>query len=262
MDFGFLTNNFGAIFQGLQGMSLMSEGGDIAAQGANYGGQLAMLGGNFSANLDRAGAKFASDLAIQGGQIGAQYAILGGQLDATQYHMAGAAAMAEANYNAALTQFNTNRQMDALSRQVTDTFTHNQAIQGSAGVSMGSGSYLAVAHAAMSAFERQTTQIFNNSLIQQAGQMYAGKVQQTEAENEANMALYKGQSTAILDNYKASVDSAVSLYQGEAGAQAAQYNAEVTNQMRQYEGEVSQYQAGVARANAIGGAFSSILSGL
>lgn len=248
---GFL-NTFAGIGGAVGALSLMQSGFSMESNAFAQEASLDTIGGNFSASMDIQGSQYASNLALQGGQIAAQFATLGGAMDAQRYRMEGDAAVAEANYNISLNDYNVNRQFDSLQRNMQDVFSSNKAVQGASGLSMGSHSYLAVTNAAMSQYERNIIQLHNNGLIKDNALRYVGQVQQTETENQALTAEYGAKVTSTLANYSAGVASAVDLYQGQAAATAAKYQAKLNAQQAKYQQEQIDYQASQEKTSKIG----------
>lgn len=262
-----------SMIQGFQGLTMISDGADMAVAGANYqaasfrtAGKLAQEGAHYQAEtLRRAG-----DIAIQG--AGYQKNVLeqsktiaqeGGQYTAEVYSNAGSAAIAVANYNRALQEVDTNQALDAMGRQIKNLFSSNQASMGTSGISLGSKSYLAVTSDAMATYERSLVQIRNGALRRQQGIMYEGNLTATEYMNNANAAKYSANiATYNYDNQIASADyqARIAQYSYNNNAIAAEYagaveayNYEAQARQAEYQGEIAEYNAGMQSAQAIGG---------
>lgn len=156
----------------ISGAELADQGGSIAVQGANLTAQAALQGSNYSASV---------------------------------YQAYATSALADSNYNQALQQSQFDRQMDSLSRNISNVTTHNQAVQGASGLGMGSKSFLAVNNQFISNTERQIVQMRNTNLQTQQQIATQGQVQAQMFTNEANAATYSGQVQATEANYQGSI---------------------------------------------------------
>lgn len=269
-----------SMIQGFQGLTMLSQGADLAVQGANYqaatfrtAGRLAVEGAHFqSETLRRAG-----DIALQGAAYQKQVieqaktvSTEGSKYTAQVYSNAGSAAIAVSNYNKALDEVDTNRQLDVMGRQIRNLYSSNTAMQAKSGLGMASKSYLAVTAAAMGNFERQLVGIRSSALQKQQGIMYEGNLKASEYMNHANAAMYEGRiANYNYDNQIAGADYQARIaeysYNNQATAadyagQVEQYNYEAKARQAEYEGRVAEYKAGVQQAQAFGGMVSKAFS--
>ena len=198
------TQLLSSIMKSFSGLTMMSEGIDMISDGANL-----------SAGIYRSSGKAA---------------VQGANFKASVYRQAGQAAVTSANYNIALDEMQTQRQQDALGRQLTDVLSSNSAIAASSGISMSSKSSMMVNNDILSTAERQFVQQRNDANQRQSLLTYQGQLAKMSYENQARAAQYEGQ----------------------VAAQAAE------NQARnaEYQGEVAVYQAKQKRSDMIGGAIT------
>lgn len=280
LDFGSLMSSIGAIGQGVSAIGLENQGAKLAVDGANYSAQafqtagtISIEGGDYTAETLQA----AGDVAEQGAQYqksvlqqAKTQALQGSQYQASIYTSSGAAAIAQSNYNQALDQVNTNRQLDVMGRQVNNLMSTNTASMGSSNLSTGSKSYLQVMSAAMSTFESNVVTIRGNSLNRQAAIRYQGAEAGEQATDNANASIYSGKIAAYnLDNQMVSAQyqADISKYSYNNQAVAARYQASVENYNDQvkaqeavYQGQVASYQEGVQQAQQMGKLAGNIVS--
>ncbi len=260
------------MIQGFQGLTLLQQGADMAVDGANYqastfrtAGSIAVAGASYQADVLRR----SGDIAIQGAayqkqvlQQAQEVAKEGGNYSAEVYSNAGAAATAVANYNRALDVVDTNKQLDAMGRQIRDLYSTNTASMGTSGISLGSKSYLQVMADSMSTYERNLVGIRNTALQRQQGIIYQGNLTAVEYNNNANAAKYSASLAQY--NYNNEIDAAdyqARIAQYSYNNQAAQveyqgaveqYKQEAAARNAEYQGDVAEYQAGVKQAEAFG----------
>lgn len=269
-----------SMIQGFQGLTMMSQGADLAVEGANYqatafrtAGKLAVEGSHYQAEVLRR----AGDIAIQGAAYqkdvlnrSKEVAQSGADYTAQVYSNAGSAAIAIANYNKALDEVDTNKSLDAMGKQIRNLYSTNRALMGTSGTGFGSKSYLAVTSEAMSTFEKSLVQIRNSAMQRQQQTMYEGNLTATEYMNNANAAKYS--ATIAKYNYDTQIAGAdyqarIAQYSYNNNAVAAEYsgqveayNYEAQARQAEYQGQVAEYQAGVQQANAIGGMVGKVFS--
>lgn len=163
----------------------------------------------------------AADAAEQGADFSASSfraagvaAVQGGQYSAAVYRNAGASAIAAANYNVALNRIEQGRKEASMALQLSDVSSTNRAIQGASGLSMSSGSYLAVVRDGLARMEN-TVQQMRVTYDQQRKQInYQGQLTNMNYENQARNAEYQG--VVAQTNYENQARQAE--YQGQVAA--------------------------------------------
>lgn len=190
------------LLNAFQGMTLMNQGAKIAMDGANL-----------QAQADTQGAQFESDNAVAGANYSADI-----------YRTYAKSVVQQSAYGVATSQASFDRQLDATGRVITNTMTHNQAIQGATGLGFGSKSYLAVANSQLSAAEGKIQQMRNTELATQNQIVFEGQISAARLENQARAAAYGGQVQATSALYKGQVDATLARYQGQVAAYKATEN--------------------------------------
>lgn len=201
---------------GLMGLSMQNQAAGIATSGANLQSQ-----------MDIQGSQFESELALQGANYNAS--VYRSYMPAVASQTAYAEGAADSQYA---------NQQQALSSQITQNMSHNQAVQGMSGMGFGSKSYLSVAASNLNNAELQIINMRNNEVASKNQIAFEGDLEQTKLANQANAAEYSGK-----------VQSAAALYQGQVNAT-----------MAQYQGQVAAYQAQSGNGQNIGNSVSSGIS--
>lgn len=216
-----------SFIQGIQGMSMLNDGAEIAVGGAK------MEAGAF---------RTAGTISAQGYDFAGLAAINGSKYSAAVARNAGKAAIAAAEYNKGLNRINEQRADDALGKQIAPLFATNRVTQANSGFSFGSGSYLAVTSQAMSNLERVIVQNRNTALQQRAQIGYEGQLTNMGYENQARATEYSGTVAKVNYNYQAA---------------AAKVTAENQARNAEYQGEIAEYQAKAANTKNVIGMVSS-----
>ena len=193
-------------FKALQGFSMASDGLSLISDGASY-----------TAGVYRSAGKASKQ---------------GSDFKASVYRQSGSAAIVAANYNIALDELQTNRQQDALGRQLKDVLSSNNAVFSSTGLGIGSKSAMLVNNTVLSTVERQAVQTKNDAMQRQSLIRYQGQLTQTQYENMARAEEYSGQ---------------VAVQSAENQARSAEYS-----------GKVESYKVKTQQADQIGGAVGDI----
>lgn len=199
-------NAIAGALKAFQGFTMMNSGIDLIQDGAAY-----------QAGVYRSSGKAAKQ---------------GADFQASVYRQSANAAIVSANYNVALDQLQTDRQQDALGRQLKDVLSSNNAKIASSGIGFGSKSGMMVNSDVMSTVERQFVANKNDSLQRQSLIRYQGALTQAQYLNQAIAAQYSG-------------DIAVQ-------------NAENQARSAEYGGDVAAYKAGQQQADQIGGAIQNV----
>jgi len=267
-----------SIIQGFQGLNMISQGADLAGEGAAYAansyrvaGSLGITGAQYKADsLRRAG-----ETALQGADYekkiienAKKINTKGTQYQAATLINAGTSAVAVARYNKSLDEIDTDQTLDVMGRQIKGTFAANRAIISNTGLSPTSKSYLMVMNDALSKYESQTVGIRSAAILRQQQIMHEGNLNAVEYLNAANAAIYSGK----VANYNYDNEIAVADYQAriadwnynnqavaaEFEGQVEAYKYEAAARQAEYQGELAQYQAESAQASAIGGMIGKI----
>lgn len=194
------------IFGTLQGLTMLGDGLDMIKDGAN-----------FQAGIYRESGKAAVE---------------GSKFQASAYRNAGAASLVVANYNIAVDEIQTQRQQDALGRQLSDVMSSNSAITAANGISINSRSTMAVQNNIMTTAERTFVQTRNDATQRQSLITYQGKLSEMSYENQARAAEYSG------------------LVQ--------QQEAENRARSAEYQGKIDAYKQKNAAIDQIGGSISGM----
>jgi len=132
--------------------------------------------------------------------------VQGANLAANQFRLSGAANLAQGQYNAALQKLNTNRQLDALSREIRSTLSSQQVLTATSGLSTTSKSFLAVMNDTLTKFERQIVDLRSVSEQRQRQILFDAESRRVQAENQARAQVFSGQIQAnAAKNQKAKI---------------------------------------------------------
>lgn len=131
--------------------------------------------------------------AIQSESAGASLSAAGANLSAQAYINAGAASMAEANYNIQLDQVQTSQALSAMTMTIMSSMGHNQALLGSNGILGSSKSYLSIVDQNLNNFSTNIIQTKNAALARQQGLYYEGQLANMNDKNMASEATFQGE---------------------------------------------------------------------
>lgn len=151
--------------------------------------------------------------AYQSAGTGASIAAAGASMSAQAFLNAGAAAMAEANYNIQLDQVQTTQQLSAMTQTIMSSMGHNQALLGSNGIMGSSKSYLATVSTNLNNFSTNIIQTKNASLARQQGMYYEGELARMADINKANEAIYAGEVASYNSQMQQSQDMGTMIKQ-------------------------------------------------
>jgi hypothetical protein len=130
-------------------------------------------------------------MGMQQKQAGFELEALGYESNAGIYRTAGVTSVNTANYNIMVDKVNTSRKLDAMSRQITGTFSTNRATTGASGIGFASRSVLAVANQNLTDYERAVTQERNAATQRQQSIYYDGVNAKIASENQARAQDYQ-----------------------------------------------------------------------
>ena len=270
LDFG---NFLPSIIEGFSGLTMMSQGADLAQQGAAYSaasyrtaGSMGISGAQYQADTLR----IAGDIAVQGANYEKQVIqqakkinTEGAQYQSSVLVNAGQAAIQAARYNKSLDAADTAKTLDVMGRQIKQTYSANNAIISRTGLSPTSKSYLMVMNDAMSKYEEQTVGVRSAAILRQQEILHKGNLEAVQYLNQANAVLYSSK----IANYNYDTQATAAEYQAQIAkynynnqataaeyeGQVAAYQYEAQARQAEYQGQIAAYNAEVGQAKAIGG---------
>jgi hypothetical protein len=187
--------DIGSLFQGIQGVSSILQGGDIAQQGS----------------------EMAAASIIQGGEIAAQ----GAQFTAAGLRQSAESVRQAANFNLQIDAINSKRELSSLARQFHRTAGIQRTQMAASGLNLNSKSYMAIQSNTANAFETALKNMALDAENTRRARIFETQVKQMNLENQARAADYQAQAERVLASNKAAQEQ----YAGAVASSQAQAKA-------------------------------------